>query len=272
MDGANTYMRGIYSNVNSTSTAGNTAYGFYADVNAGDGVATSADATGMYITVDADDNGYGVQSDSWANDRAYGVYASAYSGASARYGVYGYALSSATSSYAVYASGNLTCTGTKAATVRTDEGPKEVYSQESPEIWFEDFGSASVSNGKAIVNLQSDFVSTVTINDQHPIKVFITPNSDLGNWWVEKKGKTFILHAPTAANGSEFDYRVVAKRQGYEDYRMKDAPESYTDYNLYKNIEDVPEEYRETWVQNAPPEVKKNYPEYYDAPNDPEVE
>ncbi|PLW91681.1 MAG: hypothetical protein C0592_14635 [Marinilabiliales bacterium] len=225
-------------------------------------------AAGAYFEGWANYVSYGVLAHSYGTQNSYGIYATAQSGTSSRYGVCGYADATATNSYAVYAMGNFSASGTKAATVKTENGPKELYCQESPEIWFEDFGSASVSNGQAIVDLQNDFVSTVTINDQYPIKVFITPNSDLGNWWVEKKGTTFILHAPNAANGSEFDYRVVAKRQGYEDYRMNDAPAAYSDYNLYQNIEDVPEEYRENWVNNAPIEIRKNYPEYYDGSND----
>lgn len=225
------------------------AYGarLYADAN-DHATGTLADAFGVYVYAYADDVAYGVRSYAYGDNTSYGLYA--------------YSTSTAATTYAVYASGNLTCSGTKAATVRTVDGPKEVYSQESPEIWFEDFGSSSVINGQAFVNLQNDFVSTVTVNDQYPIKVFITPNSRLGDWWVEKNGTSFTLHAPDAADGSAFDYRIIAKRQGYEDYRMKDVPESYTDYNLYQNIEDVPEEYRQKWVENAPEEVQMQYPQY----------
>jgi len=87
-------------------------------------------------------------------------------------------------------------------------------------------------------------------------KVFITPNGNMGNWWVEKKDDSFIVHAPDAQNGTEFDFRVVAKRKGYEDIRLKDAPVAYSDKFLYPNVEDVPKEYQEAWLE-ANDESKK---------------
>ncbi|MBK7854803.1 MAG: hypothetical protein IPJ79_07720 [Bacteroidetes bacterium] len=183
----------------------------------------------------------------------YGVLGNATGGTTNNYGVYGTA--SGTGAYGVYAAGNFTCTGTKAATVKTPDGPKELYSQESPENWFEDFGKGTIQNGVATVTVAPDYEQTVTINATHPMHAFITPNGNMGNWWIEYNGNTFTVHAPTAANGTAFDYRMVAKRKGYEDLRLKKAPGAYTDKFLYPNVNDVPSEYREAWLkQNAPME------------------
>jgi hypothetical protein len=182
----------------------------------------------------------------------YGVYGNA-GGGTANIGIYGTA--SGTNAYGVYAAGNFTCSGTKAATVKTPDGPKELYSQESPENWFEDFGKGTIQNGVATVTVAPDYEQTVTINATHPMHAFITPNGNMGNWWIEYNGNTFTVHAPTAANGTAFDYRMVAKRKGYEDLRLKKAPGAYTDKFLYPNVNDVPAEYREAWTkQNAPME------------------
>jgi len=180
----------------------------------------------------------------------YGVRGYAYNGTYV-YGIYGYGSGGSTASYAVYAAGNFTCTGTKAATVRTEEGPKSLYCQESPENWFEDFGNGEINNGKSIVKIKEDYLMTVTINDQHSMKVFVTPNGNMGEWWVEKQNDCFIVHAPSAQNGTEFDFRIVAKRKGYEDLRLKYAPEAYADHFLYPDIEDVPLEHREEWQNNS---------------------
>lgn len=177
---------------------------------------------------------------------AYGVYGQAYGNYG--YGVYGVAYGNSIA-YGVYSSGDFTCTGTKSATVKTEEGPKELYCQESPENWFEDFGSGVINNGKAVVNIKQDYLMTVTISEQHSMKVFITPNGQMGNWWVEKKEDSFIVYAPDAQNGTEFDFRVVAKRKGYEDIRLKDAPGAYTDKFLYPTVNDVPARYREDWLK-----------------------
>jgi len=265
---------GILSEVKTTSVGGFPISNAYAFDGMGDTRGSSGafdKAAGGYFEGWADYVAYGVLAHGRSTQSAYGVYGTAQSGTT-RYGVAGYADATIVNSYAVYAMGDFTATGTKAATVKTENGPKELYSQESPEIWFEDFGGAKVNNGIAKVDLKDDFLSTVTINNEHPIKVFITPNSNLGNWWVEKKGISFVLHAPDATDGSEFDFRVVAKRAGYEDYRMEDAPAAYADYNLYKNIDEVPEEYRSIWIQNAPDEVKERYPQYYNSKSKENVE
>ena len=66
----------------------------------------------------------------------------AMSGTGTRYGVYGYASGGESGNYGVYYSGGLGGSGTKSAIVRTNDGPKAVYCQESPENWFEDFGKS----------------------------------------------------------------------------------------------------------------------------------
>jgi hypothetical protein len=174
------------------------------------------------------------------------------------YGVYGDGDGGA-ESYGVYYSGGLGGSGFKSAIVRTEEGPMAVYCQESPENWFEDFGSGEIHGGQAEIQLAGDFRLTVTINDSHPMKVFITPNADIGRWWVEKDNTGFILMAPEAPQGAQFDYRVVAKRKGYEDLRLERAPAAYTDHFLYPNLDEVPALYREEWIRSAPPEVQAQY-------------
>lgn len=231
------------------------------------GEATStglSDAFGLYGTAITTSPGYGYGLRTQAN--WYGVYA--YSSASTyssgygvlgtadgttgtRYGVYGSA-SGGTTNYAMYAAGNFTCSGTKAATVRTVDGPKEVYSQESPELWFEDFGSATVNNGIATVTLAADYMQTVTIDNDHQMKVFITPNDDMGNWYISKNGNTFTVHAANAADGAKFDFRVVAKRKGFEDLRLKTNDAAWSDNYLYTDINDVPQQYRFDWLNHKP--------------------
>jgi hypothetical protein len=244
--GVNAYTSGTYSGV----------YGEFAATGSYDGYGVNGNTPNT-------DDGYGIGGNfvgkyqgvySFADAGAYsfgafGVYGNAGGTAGTRYGVYGFA-GGGTTNYAMYAAGNFTCTGTKAATVRTVDGPKEVYAQESPELWFEDFGSGTVSGGVATVTLAADYLQTVTINDNHEMKVFVTPNDDLGNWYIKKSGNTFTLHAPNAANGAKFDFRVVAKRKGYEDLRLKTNDGAWSDVFLYNDINDVPAQYRADWVLN----------------------
>jgi len=203
-----------------------------------------------------------------SNDK-FGVKGHSADGTGANYGVYGYAGGSGInygvygtvySGYGVYYSGGLGGSGSKSAIVKTDEGPKAVYCQESPENWFEDFGSAAISNGIARISIATDFLQTVTIDSEHPFKVFITPNANIGNWWVEKVNTEFILHAPDAINGAEFDYRIVAKRKGFENLRLETFVGAYTDMYLYPTIDEVPDEYKEAWLsknQNNESEINE---------------
>jgi hypothetical protein len=46
---------------------------------------------------------------------------------------------------------------------------------ESPEHWFEDFGSARLTRGRAKVKLDADFAKVVTLNGY---RVFLTPEGD----------------------------------------------------------------------------------------------
>jgi len=228
-------------------------------------------------------------SDYSGTTNGYGIYAYGYGLAAAgteyTYGVYGYGLGGRTGSYGgyfqggharmrpdgsgynetfgVYSAGNFASSGTKSAIVRTEEGPKALYCQESPENWFEDVGKSKIAGGKAVVSVAKDFMQTVTINDEYPMNVFITPNADLGGrWWVEEKHDEFVLHAPEAPDGAGFTYRIIAKRKDFEELRMPVISNAWTDHFLYPNVEDIPQEHRNAWVATLPMEEWVNYMQY----------
>ena len=121
-------------------------------------------------------------------------------------------------------SGNLSCTGTKSAVVPVDGGARKValYAVESPENWFEDFGSGQLSNGAVTVALEPTFRETVnTDTDYH---VFLTPNGDSHGLYVAQKTPTsFEVREQGGGTSSiAFDYRIVAHRKGYEQIRLAD--------------------------------------------------
>jgi hypothetical protein len=213
------------------------------------------DGRGVYGICDpADYYGYGVHGDGGYMG-VYGTCTHAATGHTA-YGVYGSA-SGGTTNYGVYYSGGLGGSGSKSAIVRTEEGPRALYCQESPENWFEDFGSGEIRGGRAAVQLARDFFLTVTIDSKNPMKVFITPNADIGRWWVEKGSAGFVLMAPEAPEGANFDYRVVAKRRGYEDLRLEKVTAAYSDHFLYPHVNDVPLQYQDAWLKTAAVEAEK---------------
>jgi hypothetical protein len=125
---------------------------------------------------------------------------------------------------------DLICAGFKAAVVPVDRGQRQVtlYAVESPENWFEDFGSAKLTNGTAIVMLEPTFVQTVNTGmDYH---VFLTPEDDCKGLYVKQKTATsFEVHEMAGGKSSvTFDYRIVARRRGYEQTRMGDETAIWT--------------------------------------------
>ena len=66
------------------------------------------------------------------------------------------------SNYSGYFNGNhVIANGTKSASVPTTQGNQLLYVMESPEVWFEDFGSANLVNGEATIILDDLFMETV---------------------------------------------------------------------------------------------------------------
>lgn len=120
--------------------------------------------------------------------------------------------------------GNLVCTGTKSAVVPVDGGTRKValYAVESPENWFEDFGSGKLTNGVAVVTLEPTFAQTVNAATNY--HVFLTPNGECNGLAVTQKTATSFEVHELHGGGSdvEFDYRIVARRKGYENIRLAD--------------------------------------------------
>lgn len=113
----------------------------------------------------------------------------------------------------VIVQGSATVTGAKSAAVKKRDGTHvRMYCQESPEPWFEDFGTAEVKNGQASVALDPEFDEVVKGDDY---RVFLTEIGDCGGLYVSRKGpQRFEVKSRaggTAKDGS-FDYRVVARR------------------------------------------------------------
>jgi hypothetical protein len=126
-------------------------------------------------------------------------------------------------------SGDLTCTGSKSAVVPVDGGSRNValYAIEGPENWFEDAGSAQLSNGVAVVSLEPVFGQTV--NTEMEYHVFLTPNGDCKGLYVSQKTPTSfeVRELGGGTSSIAFDYRIMAKRKGYESIRLADKTEPF---------------------------------------------
>jgi hypothetical protein len=134
--------------------------------------------------------------------------------------------SSGSSVFTVDEGGNMAATGTKSAMVNTEShGDRLIYCVESPEVWFEDVGKAMLDEGEvevvfesvfaSIVNLEVDYHVFTTPQSDEPVLLFITEKTSTG---FKVKG-TGLDGNPVSCN---FDYRIVAKRLGFENKRLQE--------------------------------------------------
>jgi hypothetical protein len=97
-----------------------------------------------------------------------------------------------------------------------------VYCEEATEVWFSDYGSEILVNGKCEVKLDPLFLRTITIDDEHPMKVFIQMNGECKGVFVKKFSDRFeVIENGDGNSNSSFDYRIIAKRKDYEDVRLE---------------------------------------------------
>jgi hypothetical protein len=147
------------------------------------------------------------------------------------FGVFGYNINPA--GYAGYFTGNvhveggitapaITATTITATTITAsvknavvpfpDGSQRLLHCMESPEHWFEDFGSARLNRGRAKVKLDADFAKVVMLNGY---RVFLTPEGDCKGLYVRgKRGASFeVRELQGGTNNVAFSYRIVGKRK-----------------------------------------------------------
>jgi hypothetical protein len=127
------------------------------------------------------------------------------------------------------ANANLSCTGSKSAVVPVDAGSRKValYAIEGPENWFEDLGGSQLVRGAATVHLEPTFAQTVNTGGDY--RVFLTPNGDCKGLYVaHKTASSFEVRELSGGTSAiSFDYRIIAKRKGYENIRMADKTKEF---------------------------------------------
>lgn len=140
-------------------------------------------------------------------------------------GVQGITYSTDPGSYGVYSSGPSAFTGYQTEIVYTNsKGPTELYSVGSSENWFEDIGEANLVEGRSVVNLDQHFLETVTINQEHPMQVFIQPYGDIDTYVIRNSNSFEVIQRNNGSSDASFSYRVVAKRKYYENQRLGTVP------------------------------------------------
>jgi len=127
--------------------------------------------------------------------------------------------------------GDLSCTGQVKSLVSAGGGTRtvETYATQSAESWMEDYGTGVMRMGVAVVKIDPAFAETISATpDYH---VFITPNGDAEALYViNKTGSSFEVRESKGGTSSmTFDYKIVAKRRGYENQRLVDVTDRFND-------------------------------------------
>ncbi len=126
--------------------------------------------------------------------------------------------------WALYGLGNIGATGTKSAVVPAADGEGHVtlYCMESPECWFEDFGSATLADGRVAVMLDPEFARTINADDYY---VFLQSEGETRGLNVAAKGpRQFeVREAAGGASSATFSYRIVGRRRDVVAPRLKRA-------------------------------------------------
>jgi len=123
--------------------------------------------------------------------------------------------------------GHENCPGNFSTTAAVNSGKRQValYSVQSPQNWFEDFGSGQLARGTASVTLEGTFAQTVNAASEY--HVFLTAEGDCRGLYVSKKTPAGFEVRELGGGRSTvaFDYRIVAIRRGFEGIRMEDMTE-----------------------------------------------
>ncbi len=118
--------------------------------------------------------------------------------------------------------GNSFCNGTQSAVVPVNGRQLALYTIQAPENWFEDFGSGTLDRGAAAVKLEPKFAETVNAGMEY--HVFLTPKGDCEGLFVtnETPSGFDVRELRHGHSNVAFDYRILARRKGYENVRLAD--------------------------------------------------
>jgi hypothetical protein len=126
--------------------------------------------------------------------------------------------------------GNLSCTGQVKMLATTGGGAHtvETYAPQAAESWMEDYGTGAMEGGHGVVQIDPTFADTVTADTSY--HVFLTPLGELKSpLYVTKISATSfeVREANGGKSSIGFDYKIVAKRRGYEAQRLVDVTDRF---------------------------------------------
>lgn len=222
---------GVVGLANGTEGSGVTAihFGTSGDTSAFSGDVLSPDGTALNLNMPAGGSGYLIQAFSGKDPNSisrFSVRSDGFVNVKGTLNVQGNQQVTGNLSVTAPGAGNISAnnlfvSGTKNNVVTLKDGRSILfYANESPEYWFEDFGTVRLKNGRAVVKIDATFSEAT--NTDLDYKVFLTANGNTrGLYVVRKNASTFEVRENRRGRSNvSFDYRIVAKRRGYENLRF----------------------------------------------------
>jgi hypothetical protein len=216
LDGSGNYY-GVFASSPNTGVHGEASAG-------GIGVEGYGDmswGTGVYGQGNYGMTSYGISyglstSSNYVGIETYGVHTGIYAQGGTNAGVFNGNVS---------VTGDFSVSGLKGAVVKTkDYGTRWLYAVESPENWFEDFGLGKLVNGSATIPIEPIFAQTVNLAETY--HVFLTPHGNCLLYIAAMDEIAFTVQTDDITGCDiTFDYRIVAKRLGYESTRLEEFVE-----------------------------------------------
>jgi hypothetical protein len=216
---------GVYGTATASSGNNYGVYG-YSNSSAGTGVFGYANKTGDYTTAgvygrsDAS-NGYGVA----GYNSSYGTGMAAWGRLSNLIEAYDGEYPGGTIRFWVDNSGNVAADGNFVSfkTSKLDNEDHILASVQSPEVWLEDFGRASLVDGKTVVVIAPDFAGVANLSEEY--HVFLTPLGDcLGLYVINMMPSAFEVRELNGGKSTiPFSYLIVAKATGSETVRLPEV-------------------------------------------------
>ena len=110
-----------------------------------------------------------------------------------------------------------------------DHGRIMLTCPESPEYWYQDYGTVQLVNGQAHVDLDPILADIIMVNTDHPVRVFCTPVDMLNFNGVAQVNRTATGFDLVELNGGThsgtIDYQIVVKpKTGFGEGRFPQAP------------------------------------------------
>lgn len=114
--------------------------------------------------------------------------------------------------------------GSKNAAVPTSDGDRLLYSEESTEVWFSDYGFGELQDGQVLIRIDPVFAETVNLDE--PYHVFLQAYGNVELYVTERNRDSFLVVARDGSidKNAEFSYRIVGKRLDFEGERLEPAP------------------------------------------------